>query len=460
MQVKMHYGKGPKKCQFPFNNLFMVSFLVIGFMIMGTACQKPAEPLVTPEEVQAIAQKDNNGWHSPDVVMAWNNAIQTAYTYPVGVGFPPPIISRFFAMYHVAMHDALNNIKPKYATYAYHQRDKDADPDAAVAQAVHDVLKQIGPQGAGFQPFTNLLSGTLAAIPDGDAKTRGIALGKAVAAALLAKRSADAPFLNLNYPTAPPNGDEPGEYRYLPPFNTFALAGFHLQQTWVIPSGDYFRPGPPYAINSDEYTNDYNEVKDYGSLNSTARSPEQSEIGVFWAENSSRGWNSITRDIILKRPGKSMDAWKTARLLALVHMAIADGYINVFDTKIHYNYWRPISAIRLGESDGNPNTSGDPNWTPVLLTPAVGEYSSAHALTGAAAGRVLMRFFGTDRLPFTTNSGYWPTPRSYSSMATAIRDNSLSRIYIGYHFRKAVDEGQKTGYQLGDYVYEHGLAEQ
>lgn len=425
------------------------------------ACQKQELPNneTLPDKSAKLNKISTNGWTSPDVVMAWNLEIQQAYTFPIGVGLPPPIISRLFAMYHVAMHDALNCIKPKYTTYAYHEVDKDADPDAAVSQAVYDVIKAVGPKGAGFERFENLLANSLAAIPDDDAKLKGIELGKAVAKAVLAKRSTDAPYITVTgFNPTPANGDEPGEYRYIPALN-YAFAGFHLQQTWAIKSASEYLPEPPFPVSSAEYAADYLEVKNLGQLKSAHRTPEQTAIGVFWAENSSRGWNAVARDIILQRPGSSMNAWKTARLLALVHFAIADGYIAVFDTKIYYNYWRPISAIRLGDMDGNPATLGDDAWRPQLPTPAVGEYSSAHALTGAAAGEVIMRFFETSQLVFSTTSGYWPGTRSFSNMKTAIRENSVSRIYIGFHFRKAVLVGEATGYSIGDYIFENGLNE-
>jgi hypothetical protein len=369
-------------------------------------------------------------------------------------------------MYHVAMHDALNCVKPKYRTYAYHARDKDAHPDAAVAQAAYDVALAIGKvQGdpadiINKAGFAALLTSTLDAIPDGDAKTRGVELGHRVAAAIVALRNADNPLILVRDPAnQPPNGTLPGQYRYLPPLE-YALPRFHLQQTWALSAASQFRSPVPYAIPSPEYATDFDEVKQLGQLNSAFRTPEQTEIGVFWAENSSRGWNAIALDIIGNRPGRSMDAWKTARLLALMHVAIADAYIGVFDDKVFYNYWRPISAIRLADTDGNSATVGDPTWAPQLNTPAVGEYPSAHAISGAAAGQVMIRFFGNSRLPFTVNSGYLPTTlRTYKNMHDAIRDNSLSRIYIGYHFRKAIDEGQVAGYKVGDWIFDHVLGE-
>jgi hypothetical protein len=392
-----------------------------------------------------------------EVMLKWSHQIEKTYTFPIAVGSPPPLISRHFALYHVAMHDALNSVKPRYSTYASGVEDSKADPNAALIQAVYDVFVSVGPEsGPERESVDSLYTATMGAVYEGDGKERGIALGKSVALSLLAKRGADTPYLALlGYDPTPPTGTQAGVYQYLPPLN-YALAGFHLQSTWVIASADQFRPGPPDPIDSPEYTADYNEVKALGEINSTEVTEEQRYLGLFWAENSSRGWNRISRELILQQ-GTSYSGWEIARLFALVHIAIADSYIAVFDSKMHYNYWRPISAIRNGDSDGNDETVGDPNWTPAMVTPAVGEYPSAHAISGAAAAGVLTKFFGTAYILFTTDSGYMPTPRTFESLDHAVRENSLSRIYIGYHFRKAVEVGEAEGYKIGDYVFANGL---
>jgi len=394
---------------------------------------------------------------SSKMVMLWNGQIQKAYTFPLGVGLPTPIISRLFAMYHVAMHDALNSIEPKFNTYASQVIDEMADPDASVVQAVYDVLAQIGPQDGPHKfSIDSLFNASMTSIPDGEAKEKGIALGKIVAKAVLDKRSADVPFLQLTgYNPTPPSGDQPGEYKHLPPLN-YALAGFHLMKPWAMTSGKQFPVEPPDAINSAEYATDYNEVMELGDLNSTKRTQDQKNLGIFWAENTSRGWNDIAR-ATLETTGVALDAYEAARLLATLHIAIADAYISVFDSKMQYYYWRPITAIKDGESDGNPGTQGKPTWQATLVTPPIPEYPSAHAMTGAAAGQVLNSHFGKSNIAFHITSGYFPGTRSFSSIDAAIRENSLSRIYIGYHFRKAVDVGEEVGYEIGDYVYHNVL---
>lgn len=396
---------------------------------------------------------------SPEMVLTWNQAIEDLYTFPVGTGYSPPLIARVVAMYHLAMHDALNCITPRYAPYVGVPRDKDANPDAAVAQAVYEMLVALQLPNQNLDGMTALHQMSLNSIPDGDAKSRGIALGHAVTEAILAHRVSDAPFLNLNYAPLPTQGTSPGEYRYLPPFQ-YALAGFHFLTPFFLASQDQFLPEAPYSINSPEYTADYDEVKAFGPLTGSSRTDDQSEIGVFFAENSSRGWNAVAREVIANRPPKSLNAWNTARLLGLMHVAIADSYISVFDSKMHYYYWRPISAVRLGDADGNDATIGDPTWTPVLNTPPIGEYPSAHAISGSAAGGILIRFFGKDSYDLNLDSGYVPgSIRHYDKISDAVRHNSLSRIYIGYHFRKAVDVGEASGYELADYIFENALQE-
>jgi hypothetical protein len=415
-------------------------------------------------ELQTVPVRKNMTWDqgknlkdSPTVMLKWSHQIEKAYTYPIGVGMSPPLVSRIFAIYHVAMHDALNSVDPQYETYASQVEDNKADPNAALIQAIYEVLGSIGPTTDPHKSsIDSLYAATMGEIKDGEKKERGIAVGKSVAQSILEKRASDAPFLALmGFNPTPESGTEPGVFKYIPPLN-YALAGFHLQQTWVIAGADKFRPENPYATNSPQYTADYNEVKSLGELNSSEVTEDQRYLGLFWAENSSRGWNRVAREVLLQR-NKYYNIWETARLFALVHMAIADSYIAVFDSKIHFNYWRPITAIRNGDSDGNDDTVGNSEWASALPTPPVGEYPSAHAISGSAAGGVLIRFFGTANIPFSTDSGYKPVPRSFQNIMDAVRENSLSRIYIGYHFRKAVDVGEEKGYEIADYVFENGL---
>jgi len=313
-----------------------------------------------------------------EMVLTWNKAaidvvIQTQQAVP-NPTIPPFIESRFYAMVNIAMHDALNSIKPKYKRYALlNTNDKDADANAAVAQAAYEVIVsfygQLNPPAfVTPQPvkdyISTLLQQSLTPVTDAEAKSKGIALGHSAAQAILTKRSTDG-IEKVMFPVT--EGTQPGEYRFTapfngPPFNTAPFSGLYDSPGWgqVTPfgmtSGAQFRPVPPYAVTSAEYTTDFNEVKSLGRYNSTTRTADQTEIAKFWAESSPQGWNRIARNIIAK---KDMNAWKVARLLALLQMSEADAYIGSTESKYFYFFWRLVSAIHLADTDGN-HGAGDP----------------------------------------------------------------------------------------------------
>jgi hypothetical protein len=228
---------------------------------------------------------------------------------------------------------------------------------------------------------------------------------------------------------------------------------------FVLRDSSQFRPGPPDAVTSRKYTADFAEIKRLGGDGITtpsARSAEQTEIALFWVESSPLQWNRIARTV---STDERLDLWEQARLFGLLNMALADGYVGSFDTKYHYNYWRPVTAIQTADTDGNPNTSADRTWTPLVTTPPIPDYDSAHSVQGGAAAAVLKRLFGTDRIRFRTCSLTLPagstcndlTPvlRRYHSFSQAAAENGLSRILVGFHFRTAVDEGTAHGSKIG-----------
>jgi hypothetical protein len=387
-----------------------------------------------------------------------------------------PVEARIDAMVHVAIHDALNAIERRYHPYALDVRvASDASPEAAVATAAHDVLVDqynllIPALGLPSQQATldAAYTGSLAVIPDGAAKTRGIAIGRTAAAAILAVRIADGwdapPFpVDVNYL----EGTQPGEYRFTPPSPFAALTRWGEITPFVLNDGSQFRPRPPYAVTSKKYTADFNEVKRLGGNGTTtpsARTPEQTEIALFWVEGSPLQWNRIARTV---SAAARLNMWENARLFGLLNMALIDGYIGTFETKYHYKYWRPITAIRLADTDGNADTSADPTWTPLVDTPAIPDYDSGHSVEGGAAAQVLQRFFETDTVSFSTCSTTLPdgstcndaspVMRSYSSFSQAAEENGLSRILVGFHFRKAVQEGIEHGRKISNWVVNHSL---
>ena len=406
-----------------------------------------------------------------DAVIAWNaNAGKAAIAACIAPIDNPLHESRLYAMTHVAIHDALNAIHRRSRPYASSPRAKrGASLDAAVAAAARDVLVTL--LGQLPAPFTQACidagvasveadyTTALSAIPDGRPKARGVELGRAAAAAILGLRAADGsdtPLLDPAYP----QGTLPGEWRFTPD-RPFAFApGWGGVTPFVLKDSSQFRPGPPYALTSGKYAADLNEVKALGGDGVTtpsARTPEQTEIALFWVESSPLQWNRIARTVAA---ATRLDPWEQARLFALLNMALADGYIGSFDTKYHYDYWRPVTAIRSADTDGNPKTSADPSWTPLVTTPPIPDYDSAHAVEGGAGAGVLKRFFGTDHIAFTTCSLMLPAGqtcvdgspvmRRYDSFSQAAKENGVSRILVGFHFRKAVDEGIERGGRIAD----------
>ena len=267
--------------------------------------------------------------------------------------------ARAYAMMHLAIHDALNAIDRKYQPYAYDTKaDPGTSPDAAVAAAAHDVLvpaiRQLpaellkgGCKETGVAVAEAAYTAALAGIPDGPAKTQGIALGKAAAAATLAKRANDhamkGPFLNKNCPPAA----EPGTYQCTPGFPKFiAFEKWANVTPFVLQDNTQFRPGPPYEVTDAKFKADLDEVKKLGGDGKTtpsARTDDQTQIALFWLESSPLKWSRIARTVAAD---KGLDMWQSARLFAILDMALADGYVAMSASKNHYNFWRPVTAIQ------------------------------------------------------------------------------------------------------------------
>jgi hypothetical protein len=413
--------------------------------------------------------------HHPrsNAVAVWNanagKAAVAACISPVG---PSPAEARIYAMTHIAIHDALNAIDRRSRPYAYRGRARrHASPDAAIAKAARDVLVPtlgqlvwLVPQQCADAAVASVeadYAAALDAIRDGRAKTHGVAVGEAAAAAILALRGGDMVDQLLVGDPDYEEGTEPGAYRFTPG-TPFAFGPrFGALEPFVLRDGSQFRPGPPHAVTDPRYTADFNEIKRLGGDGATtpsARTPDQTEIALFWLESSPLQWNRIARTVAAKT---HLDLWEQARLHGLLNMALADGYIGTFETKYHYNYWRPVTAIRAAATDGNPDTDADPGWTPLVETPAIPDYDSGHAVQGGAGAEVLRRFFGTDRVAFSTCSTTLAdaashcengaaVSRRYRSFSQAERENGLSRILVGFHFREAVDVGIDHGHRIAD----------
>ena len=446
------------------------SLLILSLSLFVLSCEK--EPGNTP--THGPGGGNGIGNVSPAMVLTWNDAatyvVVTTLQMQPTPRIPPFRESHYYAMVNLAMHDALNNIIPKYKTYALNARDKDANPDAAVAQAAHDVISSFfgklnPPANNTPQPIQdsihNLLEQSLTLIPDGEAKGKGIVLGAAAAQAIIQNRTNDG---SLSATGSITQGTLPGEYRSTPPFTAtgfYDSPGWGNVKTFGLLNSTQFPVPPPYDLTSDEYTADYDEIERMGCATCTGvngRTEDQEKIARFWVESSAAGWNKIARTIIAE---KNLNAWKTARLLALLQMSVADAYIACLKAKMIHFFWRPLTAIQLGDSDGNPDTAGDPTWQVLVAPmPPIADHPSAHAAAGGAAAELIKVFFDKDDFSFSFESSSLPAnPRSYNSLSDAARENSLSRIYVGYHFRKACMDGEALGNSVGSWIADHSLQE-
>jgi hypothetical protein len=375
--------------------------------------------------------------YSAEVVRTWHVLAAAQPTNPVRQ-------SRVLAMVHAAMHDAVNGAVPVYETYASWLSDGQANPEAAAAAAAHRVLANLFP--ANLAAFDAQLVSSLAGIPDGAAEDAGVALGSAVGQFIVDFRAGD----GMDQPD--PFNPEPGPGIWEPTPPAF-LAAIEPQMQNVTPftirGRDQFEVEPPPGLLTDEYALDYQEVKAAGHDTSTIRSQDQTHAAHFWFEASNLGWSRIAA-IHTVQNGTSLH--DTARLFALLNMAMADGYIAGFYWKRTHALWRPITAIRKGDTDGNPETDPDSMWNSLRPTPPSAEYPSTHAVLGTAAARILRHVTGSDRFAFCMVSGSSVpagSARCFKRFSEAAADNADSRVYLGYHFRFATTAGMRLGQRIG-----------
>jgi len=404
---------------------------------------------------------------SGDAVIKWNaNAGMAAMKACMNAteNNDPFHESRMYAMMHIAIHDALNAIDRKYQPYAYDQKaPPGASLDAAVAAASYNVVQKLIDQLPAELGFTNKCTGAgtssiqasykaaLDVIPDSDGKKQGIALGQAAAAAILAKRADDhgatGPFLNMTCPAQV----QPGQYQCTPGYPFVGFEMWEKVTPFVLQDNAQFRPGPPPALTDEKFVGDLNEVKSMGGDGKTtpsARTDDQTQIALFWLENSPLKWSRIARTVSVD---KGQTPWENARLFAILNMGLADGYIAMAASKNQYGFWRPITAIQH---------AGDMSWTPLAQTPPDQDYPSVHSIESGVGAGVLRHLLGSDEITFkdcgtTLPVGSRcddPTPamRTFTRFTQAADENLYSRVLIGFHFRNSAREGTDYGYKIAE----------
>lgn len=387
---------------------------------------------------------------SNEVVVNWNEIAYTiAYQHDQFNSF---IGVRALAMTHLAIHNALNTIDRRYQTYAFNEDIVAADPIATVSQAAYDVLIAVYPDR--MDTLKLVLSRWLSSIQDGKPKKDGILLGHKAASAILAVRSDDGHQANGDYTPM----TKPGDYQYTPQFEGYVWKpDFSRVKSFTLDSLIQFRSPPPPALTSDSYAASYNEVKNFGKRGSTFRNADGTHYAHWWAEFGEHSWNRISR-ITAVNDGLSL--WATARMFALINIDLYDIYLVSFDSKYKYDTWRPYTAIRNGEKDGNPATIRDEHWEPEMLTPPWPEYPSAHAAVGGGGAEIVANIFGSRGVSFTMEStSALPESkiRTYHNLDSAAMDCARSRIMNGYHFRFATDEGLNQGRRVARHILKNYL---
>ena len=384
-----------------------------------------------------------------DPVVQWNRILLGIVRTP---GAQPATIhpTRSFAIMHGAMVDAIAAIDRRSRPYAIgvDNVSRFASPEAAVDAAAHEVL--IALYSAQKATVDAAFQDALQSLPDNQDRADGLRIGQQVADRLLALRSRDGADAQ---PIPYVFGTQPGDYQSTPPNNPPQPQFTHwrLVTPFVLAHAAQFRPGPPPALASRRYARDLNEVQAIGVIDSGSATVDQELIGRFWNGAIQNYWNEIAQSAAIAR---HLSTAESARLFATLNFALADAVIALYDAKYTYNRWRPVTAIRTADHDGNQATNVDPNWLPeVTKTPPDPSYPGAHAIVSAAASAVLIAFFRNDRIDLTVTSEVLPTEtRTFDSFSAAAREASLSRVFAGVHFRSDEDAGERLGVAVAAFV--------
>jgi hypothetical protein len=392
-----------------------------------------------------------------DPIAAWNLISETAVKT---AGHPPPVAALDFAIVHLAIYDAVESIDGRYEPYYTRVPGARGSLSAAAAKAGHDALVGLFPaQIAALDlAYANFLAANGV-----DPSDPGTAVGAQTAANILALRTNDGRF-----PLDPPpflGGIAIGQWRPTPsllPGPPPSLAPgltpwVATVRPFTLNSGSQFRVDPPPDLASERWADDYNETKTVGSLTSTVRTAEQTEIGYFWADSGPLLWQNALRYISTNYLRNTGDV---ARMYALSEAAMADAQIACWDSKYFYNFWRPITAIRLGDLDGNPATMVDPGWQPLINTPNFPEYPSGHADISGAVSHMLRLFFGRDELNFqmtTTNALAPQKTRTFNRFSQAEQEVIDARVYVGIHYRHSDVVAGAQGRRVANWIFRHFL---
>ena len=415
-------------------------------LLAGTTAAVLAASSLAP----AMAQATN----PVSQVIQWNRTLLMIVRTP---GAQPATVhpTRSFAIMHAAIYDAVNAIDGTHKPYLVRlSASHFASQEAAAAAAAHEVLVKLYPNPNLQAALDAQLQQALAQLPSGG-KAEGVSIGNTVADRILARRSNDG---SNAQPIPYVFGSAPGGYQSTPPNFPKQPQFTHWSRVtpFALEAADQFRPGAPPKLTGDRYSDAFDQVKSLGIAGSTTATADQALTGRFWNGAIQNYWNEIAQTASLAH---DLTTAENARLFALLNLSFADGVIAFYDAKYTYNFWRPVTAIRAADTDGNPDTEADPNWLPeVGNTTPDPSYPGAHAVISTAGAEVLISFFHKDHLEFDVTSEVLAgVVRSFTSFQAAAEEATLSRIFAGVHFLFDLTTGQRLGSDVADFVVDNFL---
>lgn len=392
-----------------------------------------------------------------DMVLDWNrhasDALINSPSAPVpGAGYTPPVAGVHMAIVQGAVYDAVNSIDGGHEPYlAGLPARPSASQRAAAATAAHHVLVGLAPAlpASVRARLDSLYAASLGEIADDAAEDEGIAAGRAAAHAMLDERADDGRFGPFRFST----GTGPGQWRptSTPPVND-PFAWVARVRPFAVASSSQFRTEGPHALTSAAYAAEYDEVRRMGVASDSERTPEQTALATFYTAHPVELWNRTFRTIAA---GEGLSLSQQARLFAMANMAGADAFITAWDDKAHWGFWRPVTAIRAGDDDGNPATTGHPGWTPLVASPPYPDHPSAYNSVTAGFLYTARQVLGPRKLEFSVHNRVIDRKRTYSRFADVVKDTIDARIYAGLHFRAADEQAAWVGKKVAQWLDKH-----
>ena len=382
----------------------------------------------------------------PDQVLAWN--LHAYNELIVGKGQAPPVAVLHLAMVHGAIYDAVNAIDGGFEPYlAAPEAESSYSTNAAAAAAGYQVLLNLVPDRAA--QLAGYYAASLEAIPDGAAEDGGVAVGNAAAAAMIAERTGDGRFGDPSFSV----GTGPGQWRPLVP----GLAGNNFQwvgdvKPFLVPDAAQFATDGALPLTSSAYAREFDQVKTLGRSTGSTRTADQTEQALFWADHATAMWNRIFRQLSVSQ---DLSTVENARFFAMLYLTGSDAAIACFQDKERGGFWRPQTAIREADGDGNPATVAEPGWTSLLPNPPYPDHPSGHNCLSSSIVETLRDFFGTNRMSFSATHATLGITRSFTHFSHAIGEIRHARVYGGIHFMTADAQGVSLGKQVAKWRQAH-----